>query len=393
MKKSQIISGIVLLAVLAGCSGGTKQVADELITVDVTVRYPKKELTLQDFMDVEYVPLETTDDFITMGWLHSVGKNLIIVRNRNRATDGDIYLFDRSGKALRKINRLGQGSEEYLFLLGITLDEAADEIFVNDHWNRKIQVYDLSGNFKRTLAHLEGRQYAMDIYDFDRENLICRDMALDHDLKENRNVFLVISKQDGSITREIELPFKEKVSSNVIELGVGIMPIRNRTLVPLSSSSWSLMETSTDTVYRYNADHTMTPLIVRKPAIASMSPGVFLYPAVMTDQYCFMQTVKAEWDWEKNVGHERINLMYDKQADALYECTVYNADMTNKEPVIMTSEITYGDDEIAFVRVLEAFDLIEANEEGKLKGRLKEIAETLEDDSNPVMMLVKYKIR
>ena len=32
---------------------------NELITVDVTKNYPEKELTLQDFMDVEYIPLET----------------------------------------------------------------------------------------------------------------------------------------------------------------------------------------------------------------------------------------------------------------------------------------------------------------------------------------------
>ena len=36
-----------------------KQSTNELITVDVTKNYPEKELTLQDFMDVEYIPLET----------------------------------------------------------------------------------------------------------------------------------------------------------------------------------------------------------------------------------------------------------------------------------------------------------------------------------------------
>ena len=34
------------------------------ITVDITANYPKKEMILQDFMDVEYIPLETTDEFI-----------------------------------------------------------------------------------------------------------------------------------------------------------------------------------------------------------------------------------------------------------------------------------------------------------------------------------------
>ena len=42
----------ILLFALAGC-GKDKQSTNELITVDVAASYPKKELILQDFMDVE----------------------------------------------------------------------------------------------------------------------------------------------------------------------------------------------------------------------------------------------------------------------------------------------------------------------------------------------------
>ena len=71
----------------------TIKVANELITVDVTVSYPKKELILQDFMDVEYIPLETKDDFICQGLVLAIGKDIILARNRIR--DGDIFIYDR----------------------------------------------------------------------------------------------------------------------------------------------------------------------------------------------------------------------------------------------------------------------------------------------------------
>ncbi|MGL5546445.1 MAG: 6-bladed beta-propeller, partial [Tannerellaceae bacterium] len=50
------------LTLLVGCSGNKdagKQ-PDELITIDVTAEYPEKELILQDFMDVEYIPLDNS---------------------------------------------------------------------------------------------------------------------------------------------------------------------------------------------------------------------------------------------------------------------------------------------------------------------------------------------
>ena len=130
MKRANILLTALLLT-LAGCSGG-KQSAGDLITVDIT-KSPshKKELILQDFMDVEYIPLETTDEFVTLGWLQAIGKDVMIVRNMF-AADGNIFIYDRKGKAVRKINRRGQGNEEYYATNGIYLDDEKGEMFVGN---------------------------------------------------------------------------------------------------------------------------------------------------------------------------------------------------------------------------------------------------------------------
>ena len=47
--------------------------------------------------------------------------------------------------------------------------------------------------------------------------------------------------------------------------------------------------------------------------------------------------------------------------------------------------------EIAFYERLDAPKLIEVYEKGQLKGQLKEIAAELDEESNPVIMLVKQK--
>ena len=80
------------------------------------------------------------------GIVEAVGEEFLLVRNRN---DGNIFVFDRkTGKGLRKINRLGQGAEEYSGISGIILDEDNNELFVVDY-TKNILAYDLSGNFKK----------------------------------------------------------------------------------------------------------------------------------------------------------------------------------------------------------------------------------------------------
>ena len=108
MKKLNANLAIIFLAIVGfmGCQQSGKK-NNELITVDVSANYPEKELILQDFMDVEYIPLETTDEFITQGVVEAIGKNIVLVRNWR---DGNIFVFDRTtGKGIKKINRFGQG--------------------------------------------------------------------------------------------------------------------------------------------------------------------------------------------------------------------------------------------------------------------------------------------
>ena len=66
-----------------------------------------------------------------------------------------------------------------------------------------------------------------------------------------------------------------------------------------------------------------------------------------------------------------------------------NNDYSEKRAVNMKSLPV--DDKIASWQSIEASQLIEDYEKGKLKRRLKEIAASLDEESNPVIMLIKHK--
>ena len=388
MKKDILIILIVILFVMVRCGVGNNQ-SDGFITVDVTKSYPKKELILQDFMDVEYIKLETNDDFITQGIVMDVGKDIILIRN---ARDGNILIFDRNGKGIRKINRMGQGPEEYIMSINIILDEDNAEIFVNDGPSSKINVYDLYGNFKRRIRYKEGA-LVDNIYNYDKDNLICQDnfsTSPDVDLKIHRNSFFLVSKQDGSI-RDIEIPFFKKISKILTfqnEQGMIFTAFPRNSLITPFQNNWLLTEPSSDTVFMYLPDHNMTPFIVRAPSVQSMDPETFLFPGVFTDRYYFMESVKKEYDFESLTGLQSKKIMYDKQDKKIYEYTVFNNDYNERTENLSLRSFN---EEIAFYARLEAHTLIEDDENGKLTGKLKEIASTLNEDDNPVIMLVKNK--
>ena len=51
----------------------------------------------------------------------------------------------------------------------------------------------------------------------------------------------------------------------------------------------------------------------------------------------------------------------------------------------------FNNDEIAFTWRINTPELVEAYQEGHLKGKLKEIAAGMHEEDNPVIMVAKYK--
>ena len=391
MKRAILIS-VIALIVMSGCGG--KRQADAFITVDVKKTYSeKKELILQDFMDVEYIKLETNDDFVNQGVVMDIGKKIMLVKNR--VQDGNIFVYDRTGKALRKINRRGQGPEEYTTIFGkIVLDEENNEMFVN--MVSKIVVYDLSGNFKRSFENktsiskfmgtgIEGASVFTEMRNYDKDNLICYD-------EYNSNIaFALISKQDGRIIKEIPTPYKKMF------FGQLIIPERKNaqpagystSLIPFNGN-WLLSEHSSDTIYSFLPDYSVHPFIARTPSIQKMDPEVFLMVRFLSDRYYFLETITNEYDWSTERGFPRTFMMYDKNEKNFFGYNVYNNDYTPPKEIYMNWLALVNHEIAAWLR-LEAYQLVDDYKKGILKGKLKEIAATLDAEDNPVIMLVKYR--
>ena len=388
--KNLIFILIIFQAILLSCVE-VKQPVDNVITVDVTKNnFPKKELIIQDFMDVEYIPLQTTDDFINQGFVQEIGKEIIVVINRTG--DGNIYVYDRTGKALRKINRKGQGGEEYTYITKIILDEDNNEILVHDHHIKKIYVYDLYGNFKRSFSYREntkGWPYT-DMRNYNKTNLICFD-----EYNDKGRAFVLISKLDGSITKKIDIPVKVlkflmKLQFDEANNRVnGMAPDPYNTILPFNGGK-ILLDVFSDTIYTFMPNKTLRPFIVRTPSVKSMDPEVVLILRLLSDRYYFMETVKNEFNFESNTGFSKTYLMYDNQERSLFRYTVYNGDFTIKKEMYMSLLRPANDNNESWQR-LDAPQLVEAFQVGALKGRLKEIASTLNEESNPVIMLIKPK--
>lgn len=100
--------------------------------------------------EYEIVPLEANDNSLLggVGQIRIVDDKVFVL---DRYRTGKLVAFDRGGNYLYSVGQRGRGPGEYLKIYSFEIDYVNREMLAVDVEGRKIIVYDLDGNLKRTV--------------------------------------------------------------------------------------------------------------------------------------------------------------------------------------------------------------------------------------------------
>jgi hypothetical protein len=394
---SILLYAIASLLLVCSCKNDTKQ--SDLLSIDMEEKYPLKEVFLQDIAEVKYIALETSDEVLCSdgGEIKYIDNDYILFVNNIVFGDGNMFIFDGSGKIISKINHKGQGPEEYRHASRVVFDKEKQEVYVSD-MNDRIFVYDLFGKFKRKLSLKFKEEDNKDITsgyyficNFDKDHLLYYVVfwlkEQDSYTYSSSKIFLV-SKQNGEFMKEIPFYYDQNVSfSNMTkafsEFG------QNFPFYFMQYNHVYLNLPQNNILYRITPDFSLEPLI-RGSQIKDVLSGI----SAETVNYRYMTLAKDAEEFSMQT------LCFDKQLGTVSKWLCYNHDDKKKTPVEFGLRLIDDEWSLGFIRpaddnryyaIYQPFDLKEANENGKLQGELQDIATRIGEDDNPVVMVVKFK--
>lgn len=380
MKRLYTIT-LLLASMLLSCGGGKgeaqkQKVSDGLWTFDVTKEYPTKEIYIQDIADVDYIPLETNDSILWRGReVLYLDDDYIVGANRNNG----VYFHDGKGKALNMFNKMGQGPKEYSDMYKVQYDKKSDEIYINDMF--KYYVYDKEGNFKRSFQGIEDKLYSR----IEQFFILNEDELIQYNYN---NHYTRVSRLTGEHLGDIKLGVAD--STTTLSFRKNNM-IFNTIVSHFTKDKEGYIITSfpSDTTYLLTSNLQLKPIGVRIPPVSSQDVPVFLLPVKNTPRYYFMSTIKKEDSFPTKA------YMMDKKTNQIYYLKDY---FKNKDYIGLKVHLDmFGPSVLAnlpnnvCVQSLNITKLCEAYEEGKLSGKLKDIAANLKEDDNPVLMIIKFR--
>jgi len=133
---------------LSYCTSDDKPLEDIVLEIDIS-RNNNLKLSSIFRKDAEYIPLESREG-------HLIGEISKIVISDNYILAADFYntasvfIFDRSGRFISQISRLGEGPFEYDAMMDFYFNEIREEICVFS-FSGKLIVYDISGKGLRNI--------------------------------------------------------------------------------------------------------------------------------------------------------------------------------------------------------------------------------------------------
>ena len=257
---------------------------------------------------------------------------------------------------------------------------------------RNIIVYDIKGKYKRSFRYLPGSLFTR-IYLYNDQYLLCYDEHTD-DFEKEMHPFKVISKMSGQLMKSLDIPFSKRISYRILLNEGGntqmFFPDPKPEPAVKNGNQWILNEISSDTIYQLSNDFHLTPVMAQIPSVQSMGENpTYIVFVLDSYHYQFMYIQKKEFDKKTRTGFPiTATIVYDKKTGKINEQNFYDSNRPDKSC------------DISFNKTINSsayFDLFPANrlkgylEKKQLTGQLKEIAEKINEDDNPVLMIVTFK--
>ncbi len=335
--------------------------------------------------DIKYLPLETTENNL----LGHITK-LIISNDHIHVRDNrNLHLFSMDGSYVARIGDAGRGPGQYQFIKDFCVDNNSQEVFILDI--NAIKVHDFLGNYKYEIT-ARTNHWQIELVN---DNFL----IYNENSSGNTEYSYELINKNGDVIEQF--PNKYKFDPN------GIFVFNQETINYYFNAKLHCREVHSDTVFIFK-DNSFLPKYILHQGSGRISPEIrsnamYLFESTdyinithifETDSYLFLSyfwkkigyyIIMDKYNGEKSIFDSRIGLTNDIDGGPNFKPELY----------FTRNQTEY------LVTWMNAFELIAHVESETFKNstpkypekkkQLEELAASLDENDNPVLMLVKLK--
>ncbi len=385
MKKIKLI--VIVFFVFFSCNTNEKEINinnenTETISVEKAESNIKSKKLLAK--NIEYIPLETTEEslFGNIDDLQIIDNLFFILDKRNSK---GVFVFDKTGKFLYKIQRLGLGSGEYSKITDFKHNKITNELEIYDDGQQKIIIYNIKGEFIREINN------KVNFYRF---------FPLD---KNQRYYYTIFFKNKLKLNQDKEYRlFKiDNKSSNIIYNALSFNDdLTYQKILGLPQNFYSVYGDNAVLFYEaynnhiYELKNDSISVKYKIDFVDSTIPDGFVESDIKSkieyvnkNKFSFVHEILFENAEELTFNYTNGNLLaqftYNKKSKKAHQyrsCYVENDNIRFRPSIYINKDASYS--------IIEPFEILRMEKES-LSSPVKKIFGKLKETSNPVIVKMK----
>lgn len=363
-----------------------KSSENNVIIFNANNNYPEIDLKLSDVANVEYIQLKPGKDSILINGFTNKARELFIANDKIFLLDQNrkIVIYDNKGNPLTKIENIGRGPKKFVGLIDFFADSTKSEIYCFSGDGKKMLIYDFNGKYKKHFSK-DKITYFQNVNLLENSKFLGYRRVFKDD--DKRPILTILSSK---FEIESSIPFSHKRPYIFDPDGV----LEYSSIINAKKGDF-LFSLRSDTIYYLNNNLKIIPRFVDQTPYGS--ENIQIYPTIETNEYVFFCTLFSHiTDPEGKVKY----FVYDKKNKGFFRLKQSSSSVKDRnfksnfqlaliKDFIEINSLTLTLNNNIAAALIPAHLLIENRE--SLPTILKEMSKDINENDNPVLMLMKFK--
>ncbi len=358
--------------------------------VDLGKDYPEKIICVDEIADIEYIPLETTNQSVIKEYgFVSMDASRIVVTDRFQ---NEIFIFGVDGKFINKISHRGGGPKEYQTIALSCVDFDNDRIYVWDYKPLgRIKVYDFSGRYIKQI-NAGGAPWPDQMYVYDDSHLIvyCDPDNLSK-IKTGNTPYKLINTTTGKVT-PLNLTVQSQISRHHKEQDDdGNVSLAVLEFYPLTRAADNVIISDFSSPLAYELKNGKLIPVMKRIGGGRLSNGSLRFSSIqnLTSRQIVISSVDAILD--KHTGTYEIGddktICYDMMDKSIFCVDFFFKDLNRSLGIGSWNRDMPKNTAVCFI----SMNLLEKlHNQGKLSDKLEHLYSTLDEEANSVLLKVTF---
>ncbi len=378
---------VYIFTIIIACSNNITE--SDPIVFDYYKSYPETDIKLSDIAEVKYIPMKGGEqNYILPGnmmwgglYVDEAAGKMYISQARK------IYVYDMNGNPVRVLDKEGRGPEEYLSIIRFWIEKENNEVYCYSIKGQSFVIYDTLFNFKRRISLTTPA--LQDIVRINGDTLAVYNHVAEFDTKSRHpdypSFFFTMSRSTVKVIK----PIKYHIERPVRDISAGPEFLSYPSVIRGMNGVFMTNKCCDTVLWMDNTTLAVTPRFI--DITDYRTPECMTIPSFETDNYLFFDThfvPRLSPDIQKRY------FLYDKKNKKIFRirARVYEP-LENLLGIVnnqcaLTSNITTQNSNYGAVFIQPLFLLENLDD---LPDELRTLASTLNENDNPVLMLIKLK--